>query len=129
MTKFKIYIATPVNGRKEETIEGKRAAAHLRVMELKKSLAVRYPDAEFHSSFDNDIAPLDIMLTKRMYGIGLSPEAVIMGKCVQRVMECDMVVLDYGWNKSKGCRLENATANIYGVGVISAYMLGIPREK
>lgn len=109
----KVYIATPVNGRKEVTLTEKRKAAYQRVQEIKVALEKLMPNAEFHSSFDGDIAPLNVELTKKMFGYELSSEAVIMGKCVQRVMECDMVVLDLGWEKSKGCRVEHQTAVVY----------------
>lgn len=112
----KVYIATPVNARKEATLEEKRQAAYKRVkhMEYIISKSVNGAEfAEFHSAFDEDIAPLNIELTKRMYGVTLPSEAVIIGRCVQRVMECDMVVFDYGWTKSKGCKVEHQTAFEY----------------
>lgn len=110
----KVYIATPVNGRSEATIEEKRKAAYQRVCHVKVALKRMMPDAEFHSSFDDDIAPIDVGLTKRMYGWTLPSEAVIMGKCVQRVMECDAIVMDVGWLKSTGCRIERKVAMSYG---------------
>ena len=54
---MKIYIATPVNARKEETLEEKRIAAYNRMCEIRKQIQERFPDAEFHSSFDEHIAP------------------------------------------------------------------------
>ena len=115
---MKVYIATPVNGRPEATIEEKRKAAYHRVCHLKVALKRLMPDAEFHSSFDEDIAPLDIELTKKMFGVELPSEPVIMGKCVQRVMECDALFLDMGWLMSKGCNLEYQTARLYDKQII-----------
>lgn len=112
----KVYIATPVNSRSEATIEEKREAAYKRIKEIEYRLskAVKgYEFAEFHSSFDADIAPINLELTKKMYGMGLPSEAVIMGKCVQRVMECDVIVLDNGWSLSRGCNLERFAALKY----------------
>ena len=111
---MKIYIATPVNGRKEATLEEKRKAAFERVKELEYEISKSVNGAEFaeyHSSFDPDIAPITIELTRKM---DLPSEAVIMGKCVQRVMECDMILLDYNWRESKGCVIEQRTADVYG---------------
>ena len=105
---MKIYIATPVNGRVEATLEEKRKAAYHRVCYLKVALKRMYPDAEFHSSFDEDIAPIE-----KFSGI-LPSEAEIMGLCVTKVMECDAIYLDSRWWASKGCRLEHQTAFIYG---------------
>lgn len=110
----KVYIATPVNGRKEVTMTEKRKAAYQRVQEIKGALEKLMPNTEFHSSFDGDIAPLNVELTKKMFGYELPSEAVIMGRCVQRVMECDMIVLDDGWWDSKGCCVERFTALKYG---------------
>lgn len=113
----KVYIATPVNSRSEATIEEKREAAYKRIKEIEYRLskAVKgYEFAEFHSSFDADIAPINLELTKKMYGMGLPSESVIMGKCVQRVMECDVIVLDNGWSLSRGCNLERFAALMYG---------------
>ena len=121
MKRMKIYIATPVNARNEETLEEKREKAWDRMCEIRKQLHKRYPDAEFHSSFDAHIAPIDKPVT-------MMTEATIMGKCVTEVMECDMVVLDYDWQQSKGCRLENRTAQIYGIPCTSVWLLGIGME-
>jgi len=113
----KVYIATPVNSRSEATIEEKREAAYKRIKEIEYRLSKAVKDyefAEFHSSFDADIAPINLELTKKMYGMGLPSESVIMGKCVQRVMECDVIVLDNGWSLSRGCNLERFAALMYG---------------
>lgn len=114
---MKIYIVTPVNNRKEATLEEKRQAAYKRVKDLEYMISKCINGAEFaefHSSFDGDIAPLNLELTRKMYGFDLPSEAVIMGKCVQRVMECDLVFVDKEWDSSKGCRLEHKAAFLYG---------------
>ena len=103
---MKIYIATPVNGRKEATLEEKMEAAFNRVEELKKILKAKYPDDTFSSIFD--IVPFGV------YSLRYMREAEIMGKCVQRVMECDAIFMDAGWMKSAGCCVEMSTASIYG---------------
>ena len=109
---MKVYIATPVNGRPEATIEEKRKAAYHRVCHLRVALKKLMPDAEFHSSFDEDIAPINV---PEEY---LLPEANIMGRCVQRVMECDAIYMDGKWWSSKGCSVEHYTAKIYNKEVI-----------
>lgn len=98
---MKIYIATPVNGRKESTLAKKRNAAEKRVHEIEDILRKKYHDAEFHSSFDDDMR----------FIVG---EAKIMGCCIQKVMECDAICLDRGWSVSNGCRVEMTTAYYYG---------------
>ena len=99
---MKIYLATPVNGRKEKTLKAKQIAAMQRV-EIMASMCRRwYRDAEFTSAFDY-VEPGVIM-----------PESVIMGHCVKMVMECDMIILDDGWETSQGCSVERFVAMQYG---------------
>lgn len=113
---MKIYIATPVNGRPEATLKRKREKAFDRVGELigiiEDYYEENYPDIEIecHSSFDIDIAPLGI--------VGVD-EATIMGRCVQRVMECDAIYMDKGWSNSDGCSIEHYTAVVYKKKIIS----------
>lgn len=116
---MKIYIATPVNGRKEATLNEKRLAACNRVRELVDKLREKYPNAEFHSSFSLGICPIGVMLS----------ESAIMGLCVQRVMESDVVFFDWGYEQSKGCTVEHTTALTYGKKIIHAYDLSIEPEK
>ena len=116
---MKIYIATPVNARKEGTLEEKREAAWKRVMHLRKIIKETNPKAECHSSFDLDIAPLNCYNWS---------EPSIMGACVQRVMECDAIFMDWGYENSKGCTIEHTTALTYGKKIIHAYDLNIEPE-
>ena len=102
---MKIYIATPVNARSEATMEEKRLAAYYRMCEVRKELHKRFLKAEFHSSFDEHIAPIN----KELY----KSENCIMGDCVAEVMSCDAIFMDYGWSKSKGCKVEKKTAIVY----------------
>lgn len=117
---MKIYIATPVNARKEETLEEKRLAAYYRMCEIRKQIHAKLTDAEFHSSFDEHIAPINNVCWK--------PESIIMGECVTEVMKCDMIVLDWDWACSKGCMVEKFTAIQYNKVVKHAYELGINIE-
>lgn len=118
---MKIYIATPVNARKEGTLEEKRLAAWMRVCYLKVEIAHKITDAEVHSSFDSNIAPIGEPLQ-------YLNEALIMGKCVTRVMECDAILMDWGYEQSKGCTIEHTTALTYGKKVIHAWDLRIEPE-
>ena len=119
---MKIYIATPVNARKEGTLEEKREAAWKRVMHLRKIIKETNPKAECHSSFENHIAPINA-------DAGLLNEATIMGRCVTEVMECDAILMDWGYENSKGCTIEHTTALTYGKKIIHAYDLNIEPEK
>lgn len=99
----KIYIATPINARKEPDFREKYLAAKHRVGFLKEVIRSdeRFPrDVELISSFD--INPL-----------GAHTESQAMGRCVTEVMESDAIYLDHGWQSSNGCNLEYRTAKIY----------------
>lgn len=41
-----------------------------------------------------------------------------MGKDIQALLECDVVLMMPGWEDSKGCQCEKATAEIYGKEII-----------
>lgn len=100
---MKLYIATPINARHEQTLKEKLLAAKHRIESLKDTLASdrRFHDYEIISTFDLS------------HNVDCS-EASAMGKCITAVMECDAVYLDHGWETSKGCSVEYQTAKIYG---------------
>lgn len=102
---MQIYIATPVNARKEATLAKKQRAAFLRVKELKQEILRHLPDAEVVSVFS--------MIT---VGRKVKPEDEprIMGACIQMVMESDIILMDDGWGDSHGCKVERFTAQEYG---------------
>lgn len=100
---MKIYLATPVNGRKEKTLEQKMKAAYQRIREMEEHVGKWYPDAEMYSSF-------------RIVGLALGQkleESEVMGACVRMVMDCDMIILDDGWEDSRGCCVERFVAVQY----------------
>ena len=99
----KMYIATPINARKEPDFKAKYLAAKHRVELLKELIRDdgRFPSGiEIVSSFD--INPL-----------GKYSESEAMGRCVQEVMDSDAIYLDHAWQSSKGCNLEYRAAKIY----------------
>lgn len=102
---MKIYIATPVNARKEATLIEKQRAALERVNVLKEKVKELHPNAEVWSSVGNIVVARKGLPEK---------EAQIMGACVRMVMESDIIVLDRGWWDSKGCNVEKYTAETYG---------------
>lgn len=106
---MKIYLATPVNGRKEKTLAEKTRAARKRIGEMQEHLKKLYPDAIFRCSFDIVGLVLDQPLT----------EAEIMGRCVQMVMESDLVIMDENWRDSRGCWVEQTVAQQYGIRIES----------
>ena len=99
---MKLYIATPINARQEQTMREKLVAAKRRVEMLKAILAddVRFKNYELISTFDfnymNDVAEK------------------AMSRCIYHVLTSDAIYLDLGWITSPGCTLEYLTAKIYG---------------
>ena len=102
---MKVYIATPVNGRKEPTLIEKQRGALARVNELKTKVKELHPSASVWSSVGNIVVARKGMPER---------EAAIMGSCVRMVMESDIILLDRNWWDSKGCNVEKFTAETYG---------------
>ena len=98
---MKIYIATPVNARKEPTLKEKQMAAKKRVEELKKEVHKHLPKALISSVFS-------------VIAVTGEKEEKIMGACVAAVMKCDVILMDDGWGDSHGCKVERFTAQEYG---------------
>lgn len=100
---MKLYIATPINARPEQVFRNKYKAAQRRARELKDIINTdhRFYGYTLVSSFD----------VNKSQNIS---EAIAMGNCIQAVIECDAIYLDYAWQSSKGCNLEYRAAKIYG---------------
>lgn len=100
---MKIYISTPINGRKEATFEEKREAARTRVEAL-KALAMPLTPGEGDSAISTfDINPDGVT------------EGEAMAQCIRTIIdECDAVLMDAGWKGSRGCTVEFHTAKAYG---------------
>ena len=120
MTK-KIYLATPVNGRKEPTLREKEIAAYNRILEMRVYLRQWYPEAEFYYVFN-------LLFSDTLENL---PESHIMGACVEAVMKCDIIILDDGWEDSNGCNVERYVADRYGkqVYTMKRFMLKEKLEK
>ncbi len=102
---MKIYIATPVNARKEPTLVKKMAAAYERVEELTRMVKAHLPKANVCSVFSAFVVCKN--------GQPVSEDKII-GACVRKVMQCDVILMDDGWGDSHGCKVERYTAQEYG---------------
>ena len=103
-----IYLATPVNGRKEKSLDEKRRKAYERIKMMEQYLRPKFGEARFISSFT--FVPIDRPVE--------CTEAEIMGHCVQMVMSSDLVILDSENSlNSKGMIVESYVARIYGIKV------------
>lgn len=115
--KKKIYVSLPVTSRKEQTIEESVQAAFKRCELLKRRIAGVDAFAGWEIVTPFDVAPVGTEKT----------EAEIMGGCVQAVLECDAILLDYDYTISKGARLEAEAAALYGkqIYIVSANSFNI----
>lgn len=99
---MKLYIATPINARKEATMKEKLRAARHRVELLKET--IRDDERFRHYVFLRSTFDLQEQ----------DDENVAMAQCVREVLRADAIYLDHGWQGSKGCNLEYRAAKIYG---------------
>lgn len=95
---MKIYISIPISGHDPEE---QRAKAERFAKDI---------DAIYHdpiNPFDVS-APPEWLNDKEKY-------AYYMGEDIKELLLCDAVYFSRGWEQSKGCRLEHAAAEIYGL--------------
>lgn len=102
--KKKIYISLPVTSRKEPTIQERVREAEKRCRYITARLKRLQAFAGWKIVTPFDIAP----------AVTEKTEAEILGGCVQAVLECDAILLDYDYTQSRGARLESAAAALYG---------------
>ena len=102
--KKKIYISLPITSRKEQTIQERVQAAEKRCELLKRRIATAEAFAGWEIVTPFDVAPVGTEKT----------EAEILGGCVQAVLECDAILIDFDITESKGCRVEETVARLYG---------------
>lgn len=48
-----------------------------------------------------------------------TPYSEAMGKCIEKLLDCDAIYLCRGWEKSKGCNAELQVALVYGKRVVT----------
>lgn len=102
---MKLYIATPINARQEQTFREKYLAAKHRVAKLIETMR---NDPQFRNSYDY------VTSTFNINALGEVSETEAIGRCISTVLECDAIYLDQGWKSSKGCNIEYQAAKIYG---------------
>lgn len=102
--KKKIYISLPVTSRKEPTIQERVREAEKRCRYITARLKRLQVFAGWEIVTPFDVAPAGTTKT----------EAEILGDCVQTVLECDAILLDYDYTESIGARLEAEAAALYG---------------
>lgn len=91
----KAFISIPISGQEEE--------AQRKAKEIKDWLVEHFEDMEVITPFE--ISNNDLSKPYHWY----------MGKDIEKLLQCDIVIQSEGWKKSKGCQCEAATADIYGI--------------
>ncbi len=99
---MKIYISTPVTSRQEKTILAKRNAAKNRCSQLVNVWKEQISDKDTFVCFNN--------FTHQKMN-----DAEAMGLCIEALLTCDAILIDRGFENSKGCRAELQVAKIYGL--------------
>ena len=97
----RVYISLPITGFQ---LEERRAYA--------KKVAENIREKSLDKEKIKTITPFDINEDLSL------PYSQLMGKDIAALLECSAIFLCIGWEKSKGCRLEKATADIYDLEVL-----------
>lgn len=87
---MKIYISLPIIGQDIEAVEA----------------SIIFAKAVIGKKGHEPVSPLDQDTTQDY--------ATLMGNDIRELLQCDAVLFLDGWKESKGCRLENTAATIYG---------------
>lgn len=95
---MKYFISQPMNGKTDEEIKAKRKEVETAILEQE-------PGAEILDSFFEG-APHD---AKPLW---------FLGKSLEILSNADIAYFCEGWEKARGCKLENECALAYGITVI-----------
>lgn len=93
MNKKKIYISLPITGRDFDEVESEILYVS-GVLEMKGYRVVTPIDFDVNPDLDK-------------------PYHELLGNDIKALMECDMICLCPGWEKSKGCQLEHFAAKLW----------------
>ena len=91
----KAFISIPISGQEEK--------AQRRAKEIKDSLVNFFDGIEVVTPFE--ISNNDLSKPYHWY----------MGKDIEKLLQCDLVIQAEGWRQSKGCQCEAATADVYSI--------------
>ena len=98
----KLFISQPMNGKRDDEILAARAAA-IESAERELGEPVEVIDSFFQS------APVD---TRPLW---------YLGKSLELLSTADIAYFAEGWEKARGCKIENQCAIEYGITVIENY--------
>ena len=92
---MKIFISQPMKDKTYEQILAERNIAISRIEQLYPGSPLEIIDS-FFCDYDGNAVQF-------------------LGKSIMKLGEADLVVFLSGWNKAKGCRIEEEVANVYGI--------------
>lgn len=101
---MKIYLSTPVTSRQEKTYDEQYKAAVVRTKTMAdfwKACRTNREKPDHLVSFADVVPPWNC------------PEAEAMARCIQSVLTCEAILMDEGWQRSRGCLLEFMAALLY----------------
>lgn len=101
--KIKVFLSVPISGLDINTVKKNANYVKSSIYQLVKS-----PNIEVLTPFEICDGKID------------EPYSWFMGRDIEALLECDTIVSLPGWEASKGCRCERATAEIYGLRVYEA---------
>lgn len=97
---LKVFISQPMNGRSEQEIKEERA-------QIVSRLTDRYGEIEVIDSYFEDYNP----------ETGCVPMKYL-AKSIELLADADIAYFAYGWEESRGCRIENQCAIDYGIALV-----------
>ena len=106
---MKVMISLPMNGRKKEEVEA-------RMQKLKEDFAKLHIDV------------VDSFLTDEIEN-SYHPGVYYLGRTLTQFMHnVDAVYFDDGWFEARGCRIENAICQEYGIKILTSDFLFEPTQ-
>lgn len=100
---MKVFISQPMRGKSDEQILRERKEA---IEEITKFYMGKDSEIEIIDSFIQMSPPNGILEDQKAVWY--------LSKSIEKLSEADAVIFLSGWNKARGCRIEELIANTYG---------------
>lgn len=104
---MRLFVSVPTMGRSDEAVDAVKQAALKRVRETLD------PSAELTDNYCHEDAPVD----------GDRAGIWYLGDSLKRLAESETAFFADGWETARGCRIERAVCEAYGVGILDTPLL------
>ncbi len=104
---MKLFVSIPVNGRPDSDVDAEKAAILERVKAVSNGLV------ELIDTYVSEDAPVT----------GDRSGVYYLGESIKRLASADAAYFADGWQAARGCRLENAVCQMYGIPILDAAAL------